>query len=166
MVLNIKTLRVQKYLVLTIVIAILVTLYYWIDKFNFQQSNPAIVISVNNNTECDLLSSPCTYIIENKKIRLEFLTKVRTLKSFKLKAKLFGFKSSIKKIKSDFSMKSMSMGLNSFQFKRVALEESTSSWLSTILLPICTSQRTDWTMLVEIETENNIYQLSLPLMIE
>jgi len=74
-------------------------------------------------------------------------------------------KEKVKSMNAVFSMNSMEMGLNKFQFKQ-GFHSKEDDWQSLILLPICTSKRTDWIMIINLETENKIYRAQVPLQIK
>ncbi len=125
------------------------------------------IVILETVSSCDLLKSNCIYKANDHLVELFFASKVRTMKSFRLESRLSNFKSIIKKVSVTFSMSSMSMGGNSFVLTRQAASRlSNSIWQTSILLPICTSGRSDWEMNFMVETNGEIYKTSIPLKID
>ena len=65
----------------------------------------------------------------------------------------------VKNIHVDFAMQSMQMGLNRYRLMQV---NQSGDWLAEVTLPICMQGRSDWNMLVEIETEDGLKRFQLP----
>jgi len=154
----------QSILIAVIVISMILGIKYYL---NVPDNNRKEVVSLTDNKECNQLKSECEYKFGNKIIRIGFLDSVQTMKTFKVKVAVDNFDEEITGISALFSMKSMDMGLNRFDFKKVS-QESTSlnNWYSSVLLPVCTTKRTDWIMTVNIETQKKIYQTITPLQIK
>jgi hypothetical protein len=55
-------------------------------------------------------------------------------------------------------MQGMDMGQNRYRM----LKADDGSWQADITLPICTSGRSDWIAIFELQTSNRRYQLSVP----
>ena len=57
-----------------------------------------------------------------------------------------------------FTMRDMPMGLNRYRL----LSEGGGVWASQIILPICVQGRSDWLMLIEIDTGKQIERVQIP----
>ncbi len=65
----------------------------------------------------------------------------------------------IKNIHVDFVMQSMKMGLNRYRLIQV---NQSADWQAEVILPICVQGRSDWKMLIEIDSSNEIKRFQLP----
>jgi len=64
----------------------------------------------------------------------------------------------IQKIHANFAMKGMEMGFNRYQLIKVGQAE----WLAEVTLPVCVQGRSDWEMLLEIDTEKGKQRFVVP----
>jgi len=65
----------------------------------------------------------------------------------------------IKNIHVDFAMQRMEMGLNRY---RLIQGNQSGDWQAEVTLPVCVQGRSDWNMLVEIETGGKVQRFQLP----
>lgn len=65
----------------------------------------------------------------------------------------------IQKVHIDFAMKDMGMGLNRY---RLIPSNHSSDWQAEITLPVCAQGRSDWNMLIEFETEDDLQRIQIP----
>ena len=65
----------------------------------------------------------------------------------------------IKNIHVDFSMQNMEMGFNRY---RLIQASQSGDWQAEVTLPICVQGRSDWRMLLEIESGEKIQRFQLP----
>jgi len=149
------------FIVSTVLIAVVVLFY----QLKLPSDKPVLdkeVIYLDGKKNCDLVNSECEFVSDNKTVTLKFEGTVRTLQRFKLKTKSYNFNNDILFISATFSMKSMDMGSNTFKLQKL----DSTQWDSDILLPICTSKRSDWNMMFNIETKKSIYKVIIPLQIK
>jgi len=152
-----------KYIIAILLGVILVSFLYmqvYVSNQGLQLINesPKKIVYLEENTDCDLLKSRCEYVIDNKTVMLEFSGSVQTMKRFTLIAQLKNFRSNVNEVSVKFSMKSMNMGQNNFQLLPANYNvQNSDRWKTSLLLPICTSKRTDWEMTVSVMTKNTTY---------
>jgi hypothetical protein len=65
----------------------------------------------------------------------------------------------VKNIHVDFSMQNMEMGFNRY---RLIQASQSGDWQAEVTLPICVQGRSDWRMLLEIESGEKIQRFQLP----
>lgn len=65
----------------------------------------------------------------------------------------------VKNMHVDFAMQRMGMGLNRY---RLIQTNQSGDWQAEVTLPICVQGRSDWNMLLEIETDDKIQRFQLP----
>ena len=59
----------------------------------------------------------------------------------------------------DFAMQTMQMGLNRY---RLMPSHQRSDWQAEVTLPLCVQGRSDWLMLIEIDTGKQIERVQIP----
>ena len=124
---------------------------------NSSESDKKIIYMKKLN-DCNIYTDGCTFLDEERQIKIKFTGEVRTMKSFGISTKFENFNNTIDNVSVTFKMKSMDMGLNKFSLNKQDISSGISGlWLGNILLPICVSKRSDWEMQLNIETEKNIY---------
>lgn len=62
----------------------------------------------------------------------------------------------------DFQMVGMDMGINQYPLTRVA----NGTYQQMIILPVCTTTRTDWLALVSLTTTAGVYVVKLPFVVD
>lgn len=149
---------------------VFIAVYLFVQQFIISSSlSPKTknIISLTNNNNCNVVESNCSYNNKDKRVDLTFVGKVRTMQPFNISVKLKNFSNDIEAVTVKFLMKSMNMGMNIFVLERNQNNIlNATQWQSKILLPICVSKRSDWDMILKIETKNVIYELKTPLQIE
>ena len=161
----------MKLIIQSILLALVVMFMVIAVKYFLSLPNNKIkdVVRLTSDKECNLLQSECLYKINNKKLELKLLGDVHTMKPFKVSAQVNNLGSKVEKISVIFSMKSMMMGFN--KFKLIKTQDSNTRteadlWLASILLPVCVNKRTDWEMLIRIETVTKIFEAIIPIEIK
>ena len=158
-----------KYIIVILLSVILASIFYmkvYFSNHDLQLTTepPKKIVYLQENPDCDLLKSKCEYVIDNKTVMLEFSGHVQTMKRFTLRVQLKNFRSKVKEVSVKFSMKSMNMGQNNFQLLPVNKNvQNLDLWKTSLLLPVCTSKRTDWEMTVSIMTNSTIYMKTILL---
>jgi len=147
------------------VVVVIIFLWKLYLSSSSQSVTPDKVVTLKASAPCYLAESSCLFVAGQRQIEISLSGEIRTMKSFKLLAKLNNFNSSIKKVQVNFSMQSMKMGFNHFQLLEVKNTNSSRYWQTSILLPVCVSRRTDWLMTLSIIAEDTIYQVGIPLQI-
>lgn len=165
---------IQSVGVALIAICMVMAVRYSVNYFNTSDNNSKVVVALKNLKDCNILQSECIFIIGSRKVRLKLLGKVQTMQPFNLVAQVYNFNSDIDTISVTFSMKSMMMGFNKFKLTKItnrhaeadpALESDAEQWQASILLPVCVSKRSDWQMLVRVETSAKNYEVDIPIQI-
>ena len=123
-------------------------------------------INLETNTVCDLNSKPCYLNADDKRLELKLIGNLKTMQRFNLNAELDNF-SDVEAVFVIFSMVSMNMGFNQYEFTKSGVSPNASPlWRASIILPVCTSKRSDWEMLFKIVTKNDVYKKTITLQIE
>lgn len=65
----------------------------------------------------------------------------------------------IRNVHVDFAMQNMEMGLNRY---RLIQSKQLSDWQAEITLPVCIQGRSDWSMLIEFEADDDIQRFQIP----
>lgn len=130
------------------------------------------VIYLKRAKDCNILQSECRFMVDKKQLGLRLSGNIRTMQPFKLVAEAHNFNSDINSISVVFSMQSMDMGFNKFKFTKTKILNSSDNakpdlelWQASILLPVCVSKRSDWEMLVRVETATRIFEVDIPVQI-
>ena len=66
---------------------------------------------------------------------------------------------SVKNVYVDFAMQNMEMGLNRY---RLISDQKSDHWQAEVTLPVCVQGRSDWSMLIELETEDDVQRFQMP----
>jgi hypothetical protein len=112
------------------------------------------VIAMVSDLKCDVGKKTCKAISENRSIELLLGPGVSALKKFPIRLQLSGFqKDEIRKVVVGYSMKGMDMGINRNRLSSSDLMQ----WKGEGVLPICTSGRSDWLVIVEVSTQGRLY---------
>lgn len=154
-----------------LIIPIVLAVKYYLHSDN--DANKKETIHLMRVKDCDILESECLFIVDKKQLKLRLSGDIRTMRPFKLEAQVNDFNSDIDTISATFSMKSMDMGFNKFKLTRKVLPDSGTKagtdidlWQTSILLPVCTSKRSDWKMQIRIETLKNNFVVDIPIRIK
>ena len=131
---------------------------HYSDYINISSAPDKKVTQMKKLNDCNIYTDGCTFLDEERQIKIKFTGEVRTMKLFSISTNFEKFNSTIDNVSVTFKMKSMDMGLNKFSLSRQDIPNEISElWLGDILLPICVSKRSDWEMRLKIETKKNIY---------
>ena len=165
---NLMKLISQSIVVSISVLSIIIAAKYLFTSTNMNSDNIKKVVRLVNDSDCNLLQSECLFISENRKLRLNLIGTVRTMRPFKLSAQVQNFNLEITAMSVTFTMKSMEMGFNKFKLNKIGISNTsaeTDTWLTSIILPVCVSKRSDWKMQVRVETLKNIFEADIPIQI-
>ncbi len=157
----------QIYQFATLVIVIIVGIIsskYFLNATSVNSDNRKVIQLVMAN-HCNFKKLECRLSSGLDVIRLKFNETPRTMHKFFLKLNMEGFDKKIESMSVQFSMKSMDMGFNRFYIKRRNPTNNTY-WQTSVLLPVCTSKRTDWEMQLEVATSDSLYKAVIPLQIK
>jgi len=108
--------------------------------------NPTVIL--NGEPDCDPAKKICVAHNEEISLSLSLQGPVRVLTPFAVTVRLdeSAAWSSTNHIAVTFSMVGMTMGLNRFMLK----QQDPRTWQGQAMLPVCSSGRTDWRILVEV----------------
>lgn len=67
--------------------------------------------------------------------------------------------SNVRAVSIDFAMQNMEMGLNRY---RLISDQKSDHWQAEVTLPVCVQGRSDWSMLIELETEDDVQRFQMP----
>lgn len=81
---------------------------------------------------------------QSDQLRIRFDHTPQTLKPFKLSVEA----PQAQALHASFAMRGMEMGLNRYRL----LQQAPGLWTAEVTLPVCVQGRSDWTMLLELET--------------
>lgn len=155
-----------------IVIMVLVAIsryIFYIDSSNDKTIKTNYLVK---DYDCDLLKTECSFSYGEHVVKFELSDNIRTMQPFQLFANLQNFTLPVENVVVSFKMKSMNMGINTFRLSRNQHDANQQNrWRVSILLPVCTSKRTDWLMNIKIEVkvtgeERRLYQVEIPLNIQ
>ena len=150
-------------LVIVIIVGIISAKYFQNVTSVNTDNRKVIQLLMTNN--CDLNKLECRLFSGRDVIRLKFNGAPRTMHKFFLELNMGGFDKKIESMSVQFSMKSMDMGVNRFNIQRQSPTNNTY-WQTSVLLPVCTSKRTDWEMQLEVATNDSVYKAVIPLQIK
>ena len=118
-------------------------------------------VNMLTGSDCHLEQNPCTVKSGEQQLRFWIEDRVQYLKPFIAHMDLNGFADqAIERVQITFVMTGMDMGLNRFVLHRV---EQQQLWSGRAMLPVCTSGRQDWQVIVEIITKQKRYTAKLPI---
>jgi len=149
---------IKSIVVITFAVLFIFLPKYYSDYINNSSAHDKKITQMKKLNDCNIYTDGCTFLDEERQIKIKFTGEVRTMKSFGISTKFENFNNTIDNVSVTFKMKSMDMGLNKFSLNRQDISNEISElWLGNILLPICVSKRSDWEMQLKIENEKNIY---------
>lgn len=112
------------------------------------------MIWMNVEPDCQLRSRSCLARVKQHNVTLELVGTVHYLKPFQIKVSPQGFDELvIQRVVATFSMVGMEMGINRY----ILSKNSKGEWLGAVILPVCSSGRTDWHVELRLETNEMIY---------
>jgi hypothetical protein len=122
-----------------------------------QVETPRVMLSAP--ADCHLSQKTCAVRSEELSVSVFPSDNVRALKPFSFQVRLEGpLADTVQDVTVHFAMVGMDMGVNRFHLRRKADQR----WQGKVILPLCTTGRSDWIATVEIETEPP-YSVQFPL---
>lgn len=132
-------------------------------RYFSSQMAPKQFLQMNVSVDCNPRTQSCLASYAKRSITLKLDESVHYLKPFQVKVFSHGFeKSVIKHITAAFSMLDMEMGLNQFKM----FEIKPGQWQGQVILPVCSSGRTDWKVEVWLETDEVHYRAEYQLKVD
>ena len=110
-------------------------------------------LSALSVTPCDDVSQSCG----NEMFKVQFVEEPEVMKPLHLKLHMLSAEA-IKNIHVDFAMQDMQMGLNRYRLIQV---NQSADWQAEVILPICVQGRSDWKMLIEIDSGKETKRFNL-----
>lgn len=105
--------------------------------------------------ECDLIKTGCMSAGEDLSVLLQFQSQPSALKPFIAVVSIKSLQSSQpSEVSLSFVMQGMDMGEQSFPLE---YKPASATWEGEVILPICTSGRSDWQVISEITLGDTIY---------
>lgn len=155
----------NKTILFILLIGIFVILLF-ASKFQLKQEDENYVNVDIKNAICHVEKNTCSIENDIFKLKLKMDKKIRYLTLFNVAAssEVKG-KFQIKKIRLDFKMKGMDMGVNQVLLKPGNLENNRQQWRGSGLLPICVSGRADWLAELEIYINQTRYRMQFPVVV-
>lgn len=121
------------------------------------------LIQMRIGSDCNPRTQACSAVHDKRTIVFRLDESVHYLKPFQVNVIPYGFEqTTIKSITTTFSMLGMEMGLNQFKMSEIG----TGQWQGQVILPVCSSRRTDWIVEVLLETDESLYRAEYPLQVD
>jgi len=110
---------------------------------------------LNGNKACVISEKGCSRSLDDVRLTLSFMQRPSALIAFPVQIRLDGLPDSEEAhVNLVFTMKGMDMGE---QKQKLLLDKPSGNWLGKVILPICTSGRSDWHAKVEVISQQKIY---------
>jgi len=104
---------------------------------------------------CDPEKQTCYAMTDGLRLGLRFTGEVKPLKRFQLQAKVKeGSEVSLDGIDVQFRMRDMYMGEQQYALRKLSKTE----WQGDVVLPVCSTGRSEWTVEVLARTGDRLYQ--------
>ena len=112
-------------------------------------------VTLHTDKSCDVMSEYCKSASDAVNVELQLLGAPGALKPFPVAVKINGLKQSADaRVIISFEMKGMDMG----QIKhKLIRQDDSSDWGANVVLPLCTSGRSDWSANIEVIENKKIY---------
>jgi len=104
--------------------------------------------------DCDLVQTGCMSIGDDVGVLLQFQSSPSALKAFGAEITIKQLATQPDEVKLSFVMQGMEMGVQAFALQ---YKNTSGKWEGEVILPICTSGRSDWQVIVEITQGDRIY---------
>ena len=111
--------------------------------------------------DASIISLPCEDIKQgcgNDRLTVRFAETPSVMQPLHLSLH-FKQPENIQDVHIDFAMQTMQMGLNRY---RLMPSHQRSDWQAEVTLPLCVQGRSDWLMLIEIDTGKQIERVQIP----
>ncbi len=120
-----------------------------------------------SDSSCDPLSSPCLSQSGSRVVSLFFPATIHYLQPFEMQVVATGFgPNEITRVTVSFAMSDMDMGINRFGLRKEKLQNATSVYSGSGMLPVCVSGRRDWQATVELESKDSVYMAQYRLRVD
>lgn len=131
-------------LLLMVVLVVVAVWVYW------QRANSPANILPAETIACADVGKGC--LVDGIKLRFDHMPQV--MKPFHLSAE----SANATEFHASFAMRGMEMGLNRYRL----LKQANGLWTAEVVLPVCVRGRSDWLMLLEVQTPDGLkrYQLA------
>jgi len=130
---------------------------YLVSGNNWRSIEPAhyTEIAMVGNPDCDPVKQTCYAVTDGLRLGLRFTGEVKPLKRFQLQVQTTEDSAIVVDgIDLQFSMRGMYMGEQHYALPKLNEKE----WQGEILLPVCTSGRSDWTVELLARSGDRVYQ--------
>jgi hypothetical protein len=117
---------------------------------------PASTTELHLEPGCRVTAGPCTAAGEGLHVELQLPPTPATLKPMEVKVRIAG--APVEPPLLELSMIGMDMGDNRYRL----LEDGPGAWRATVVLPVCTRGRADWTADVTFSTHGVRYRARFP----
>lgn len=112
---------------------------------------------------CDAVKQTCYAMTDGFWLGLNISGEPKPLKQFQLKVQIKeGSEVSLDGIDVQFNMRDMYMGEQRYVLRKLSKTE----WQGDVVLPVCTSGRSEWTVELLARTTDQIYQAEFPLQLQ
>ncbi|MCL7744570.1 hypothetical protein LV476_06360 [Guyparkeria hydrothermalis] len=160
------SMKQAKWLVATLLILGVMT-YLWgraPSKLSTDVPVTGTLTQVETPDDCQLKGEGCTITIDDLgDFRVAMPATVAPLKKFDFTVEPLGEAArSVGSVRVDFEMVDMDMGINAYRLERLA----DGHYQATVILPVCTTDRSDWLANLTIHSTEGAYLLRLPFAVD
>lgn len=105
--------------------------------------------------DCQAAPGPCVFKADKLRLSLSLPGPLRPLEPFEMHLQVEGLV--VEQAVATFTMQGMEMGLN-----RYVLRPSSQGWRGKALLPVCSEQRKDWRVAINLRASDGDYRVVFP----
>lgn len=117
------------------------------------------VVQLVTEPGCTPLGRPCRALGTGMTVAFELAAEARPMRAFPVRVAVGGDADrSADAVSVEFLMEGMDMGLNRFRLQR----REPGQWGAQVTLPICTTGRSDWLAVVDVDTADRRYRARFP----
>lgn len=142
--------------ILVITVGLIIGLFYPQQR---QDDRPVATIVVSSMAagKCLPTGKACMAVAEGLSASLQLPAVVPVSRPFRVRAVVSKQSGSVSAIEVAFAMKGMDMGVNRYRLVRKG-----DHWESLVVLPVCTTGRTDWIVRMSVSSNNREYRAEFP----
>ncbi len=140
--------------------------FVWGHNPSLLRSDPVSgpVHSINVDNSCQIKGAGCSVLVGDQgAVLIQAPSVIKPLVKFSfVVAPSAPLLKNLGSVSVDFQMVGMDMGINQYPLRR----EANGTYQQMIILPVCTTTRTDWLALVSFNTTAGVYVVKLPFVVD